>query len=530
MSFSVIYRGLNACKHIVPPPKSIWLIITVRNASQYIERCLTSISIQESQSTVKVAICDDASTDGTSELIQKWIESSPFFVHFVKNTDRKYKLCNLIDLLKSAPIQNDDICCFLDGDDSLIGTNVLQTVISKYESTGCWITYGSYRGYQNDACCCREMTQEEKTKNDYRNMQWIFSHLFTFRYFLWKSIPESYFNFNEEVMYQYTADMIMNIPLLELAKSSRIQYISTPLYKYNDISSLNDCKVNSSSQEHVDKQVRLLKPVATPIYPCYDYAIIIPYRKRQANLNITYKSIKESIKQTSKRIHVILFEHSESPEAEQFCRENSIEYIYVPLSNIPNLDQFNRALSFDMSVIYGLPASGYVCHDVDMFIPVNFWDLLETNLKNQRVSVLQTYANRCVNNMRQEITEQLHIGLIDYTDINDIHCIHPKSPGSWGGSLYIDRNTYYAVGGHDPDIFAGYGPEDQSIAFKCTMSGNTIGFANDPPIELYHQYHTPTATTNPHLDKMTYTFEILKVKTDEFKNYMSDKQKFMMMC
>jgi hypothetical protein len=194
------------------------------------------------------------------------------------------------------------------------------------------------------------MTREEKDKNDYRNMQWIFSHLFTFRYFLWKSIPESYFNFNEEVMYKYAPDQLVNLALLELTKSSRIQYISTPIHKYNDINELNEHKISATDQLYVDKQTRLLKSVSADLYPCYDYAIIIPYRKRQENLNITYQSIKESIKQTNKRIHVILFEHSETPEAEEFCRENAREYIYVPISNIANLDMFNWSLSFDMSI------------------------------------------------------------------------------------------------------------------------------------------------------------------------------------
>jgi glycosyltransferase involved in cell wall biosynthesis len=529
MTDNIINKALNACKHATPTPSSIWLIVTVRNAVQYIERCLASISIQNCQSTVKVAICDDASTDGTSELIEKWVESSGTYVHFIKNTDRKFKLRNLIHLLNSAPIKDDDVCCFLDGDDSLIGSNALHTVLSRYETTGCWITYGSYRGYQNDACCCREMTAQEKLKNDYRNMQWVFSHLFTFRYFLWKSIPESYFNFNEEVMYKYAPDQVVNLALLDLAKSSRIQYISTPIYKYNDINELNEHRISATDQSYVDKQTRLLNPVSTPIYPCYDYAIIIPYRKREANLNVTYKSIKESIKISDKRIHVILFEHSETPDAEQFCRDNNIEYIYVPFSDVRNLDKFNRALSFDMSVIYGLPARGYVCHDVDMFIPVNFWELLESNLKTQKVNVLQTYANRCVNNMTQQMTDQLHIGLLDYTDINDIHCIKPKTPGSWGGSFYIDRNTYYAVGGHDPDIFSGYAPEDQCIVFKCTMSENKIGFANDPPIELYHQYHKPTSKTNSELEKMIQTFDFLKENQDKFNLYMIGKSKFMSM-
>ena len=261
-----------------------------------------------------------------------------------------------------------------------------------------------------------------------------------------------------------------------------------------------------------------------PPVEVYDYSIIIPYRKRYNNLKITFESIKKSIEYTSKRIHCILFEHSEQPEADVFCKENGIEYIYVPICNLDkNLSQFNRGLAFDMSVVYGLPAKGYVCHDVDIFIPVNFWESLEENCKNQNVKVLQTYANRCVNNMNPESTIKLHNGEVLYTDITAENCL-PRSPGSWGGSLYIDRKTYFEIGGHDPDLFSGYAPEDQCIVEKCKLMNFTIGFANSPPIELYHQYHTPTSNTNPYLNYMTNLFHQLKSNEEMFYDYISTKK------
>ena len=265
-----------------------------------------------------------------------------------------------------------------------------------------------------------------------------------------------------------------------------------------------------------------------PTLDVYDYSIIIPYRKRYNNLKITFESIKKSIEHTTKTIHCILFEHSEEPEAEVFCKENGIEYIYVPICNIDNLNQFNRGLSFDMSILYGLPAKGYICHDVDIFIPVDFWDCLEQNCKIQNVKVLQTYTNRCVNNMNQESTINLHSGVISYTDITVENCL-PRSPGSWGGSLYIERKTYFDIGGHDPDLFSGYAPEDQCIVEKCKLMNFTIGFANSPPIELYHQYHTPTSNTNTSLNYMTNVFYQLKNNTNLFHDYISTKKASMLL-
>lgn len=260
----------------------------------------------------------------------------------------------------------------------------------------------------------------------------------------------------------------------------------------------------------------------------YDYTIIIPYRKRYINLKITYESIRKSIEYTSnKRINCIVFEHSEEPEAKEFCKENAIEYIYVPICNIDNLDQFNRGLAFDMSVIYSVPAKGYVFHDVDIFIPVNFWNCLEENCREQNVTVLQTYANRCVNNIQPEITIQLHSGILDYTEITANHCLD-RSPGSWGGSLYIERTTYFEIGGHDPDLFSGYAPEDQCIVHKCIIKKYTIGFANYPPIQLYHQYHSPTAMTNTRLDSMTSLLHYLKQSPDILNTYIDTKKAHML--
>ena len=524
MNRSILEDSKKIMRHSCPAPSTLWCIVTVRNASLYIEKCINSILTQKCVSTIKIAVCDDASTDGTREILDLLVTQSSNIV-YIKNTERKYKLRNLITLLNTAPIDSADVCCFIDGDDWLTSDSSLQTVIDKYMSTGCWVTYGSYKSVTNDSCCCREMNTSEKESNNFRNMPWMFSHLFTFRYFLWKSIRAEYLIFDEEIMYQYTSDIIINLAILELAKSSRIQYISERIYGYNDVNVLNDDKISQKSQLYVDNKVRTM-PVKNILSTCYDYAIIIPYRKRFDNLRITYESVKRSMENTRLRIHCIVCEHSESPEAEIFCMENQIEYMYIPMTNSVNMRMFNRSLMFDLSVMFGLPSSGYICHDVDIFIPADFWLCIEVNRIHQNVKILQTFSERRINYLNEASTAELHSGKKNISELGDSDLSH-KGYGAWGGSIYIERDMYYTIGGYDSWFFSGHSPEDQSIITKINQKGYKIGFCNSPPIELYHQWHENVSPLNKDIDVMRGIWEHMQKNKKFTSDYIEDKKKVM---
>jgi len=525
MNRSIIEDSLKLIVHSCPPPSSIWCIITGRNVSLYIEKCIKSIVSQKCVSKVKIAVCDDASTDNTADIVNNLIKHShnPQDIFFIKNKERRYKLRNIITLMNTAPIHTTDICCFIDGDDWLTSDKSLQIVIDKYMTTGCWVTYGSYKSVTNDDCCCRTMTSSEKESNNFRNMPWMFSHLFTFRYFLWKSIPESYFVFDEDVLYEFSADIVINIPILELAKSSRIQYISERIYGYNDMNELNDNKISQQKQLYVDNKVRTLSPVKNTIFPSYDYVIIIPYRKRFDNLRITYESVKRSIENTSLRIHCIVCENSESPEADLFCKDNGIEYMYIPMFKG---SMFNKSLLFDLAVICGLPSRGYVCHDVDIFIPRDFWQCIEVNRIHQSVKVLQLFSERRINYLNESSTAEIHNGKKKYFEVTDADLSH-KGYGAWGGSIYIDRDVYYKIGGYESWFFSGHSPEDQSIITKINLKGYKIGFCNSPAIELYHQWHENISALNKDIDIMRGIWEYMKGNKEFTLEYIKDKQSVM---
>ena len=71
-----------------------------------------------------------------------------------------------------------------------------------------------------------------------------------------------------------------------------------------------------------------------------------------------------------------------------------------------------------------------------------------------------------------------------------------KSVGAPGGSLYLSHERYLEAGGHDPQFCWGYGPEDALFYQKLELL-EQIAFADDPPIEMIHLWHSPAQNTNP---------------------------------
>ena len=506
--------------HKIPEPEKVWIVISFRNAVKWIETCLESILQQSKISKINLLIIDDNSTDGSDEIINRYKVLYGDKITSVRNSERKYKLRNIISILDTQMIGDMDIIVFLDGDDHLASTTSIQTILDTYSTYGCWVTYGTYIHLDKTAgCCAREMTELEKKCNSFRKMPWIFSHLFTFRYFIWKSIPESYFHSDNDLWYKFAPDVIINLAICDIAKSSRIKFINVPLCVYNNISEYNENSVDPLSQSLVAKMAAEKQLTEYTLHPVFDYTIVIPYMNRLENLKITLKSIKES--HTDKKINIIVVENSEFPEAFQLCKSLNVEYFYIPLCpDVFLLSKFNKCVCFDTAFLWGAPSKGYVCHDVDIFIPDNFWSSLEAEKLN--FSAFQPYSNMTVNRLLPDATKQIHNGTVSYKEVSVINCFDAV-PGSWGGSLYIDSNTYLRVGGYDSDLFFGYSPEDQMIVYK--IGTDTIGFSKT--ISLFHQYHEPTDNTNAFLGKMLEMFQYMKANKIILEEYIEKKRKVM---
>ena len=226
--------------------------------------------------------------------------------------------------------------------------------------------------------------------------------------------------------------------------------------------------------------------------------IVIPTYGRGYNLECVirrFKMIEKPVEGYSPPIMIV--EHSPNAEFEEYCKKENIEYLwfYLDIQN-PNtpIGQFNKALCYDKAFLFGEKADWYLFHDNDVLVPHTFWALLDANCARAKTKFIQPYTHRCLLGLKEHIAPAFRKDLtlvdkpIDPKDYNEI------MEGAPGGSLYLHRDRYLEVGGHDPNYCWGWGPEDAFFFFKVKLF-EPIAYADDPQIEMVHLYH-PSAASN----------------------------------
>lgn len=86
-----------------------FILVTQRNAEPFIRRCLDSIQVQ-TYKNYEVVIMDDASTDGTWEIIQQY----PF--QAIQTPKQPYHCKNFVTAINTFA-QQEDVICFVSGDE-----------------------------------------------------------------------------------------------------------------------------------------------------------------------------------------------------------------------------------------------------------------------------------------------------------------------------------------------------------------------------------------------------------------------------
>lgn len=180
---------------------------------------------------------NDCSTDGTPELVKELV-SKEKLTHkftFIDNSSnfgpaasRYFGYQNTLD---------DEVCCMLDGDDSLYGNNVLSILNNAYNA-GYNSTYGCYYSLINGST---DYFMSPKryvipnfliTDEPYRKKyDWFCMHLRTMRAYLIKNIPEHHLKINNEWI-KCCSDMAEGYYVLENLHTKIIK-IEQPIYIYN---------------------------------------------------------------------------------------------------------------------------------------------------------------------------------------------------------------------------------------------------------------------------------------------------------
>jgi glycosyltransferase involved in cell wall biosynthesis len=225
----------------------IKFVVCVWNAEKYIKNCIRTLKSQIDVD-FKVFIIDDVSTDNTVETIKSLIVDDNRF-DLIVNTEKKFKLKNLDELITT--FDNDDIVIELDGDDFLLNPDVVSDIRNIYLDGQVWLTNGSFM-YSNGNPGFSSKCNPDTVRKDV----FTFSHLRTWKTFLWKSIPKNYLKDDDGEYFKSAADVAYTFSLLELAGEENYRFLAKLYYVYNAESPYNDHKPGSATGGGHQEQVR----------------------------------------------------------------------------------------------------------------------------------------------------------------------------------------------------------------------------------------------------------------------------------
>ena len=239
---------------------SLVVVSAFWNASNYIERCITSVMSQKFTDFTMYLI-DDMSDDDTVSKIESLISNDKRFKLLV-NTEKKYKLRNFYNLIMDEELIDDqDIIIELDVDDWLYDENVLAKIHNRYPNNKTlWMTNGSFMYSNGQIGFSSKVNPSTVRKDPFR-----LSHLRTWKSHLWRSIEEESFIGPDGEYFRSAPDVAYSFPMVEMAGDKHYEFIPDIMYVYNAESPYNEHKPNSSdgglqSQSNNANYIRNMKP------------------------------------------------------------------------------------------------------------------------------------------------------------------------------------------------------------------------------------------------------------------------------
>jgi glycosyltransferase involved in cell wall biosynthesis len=244
--------------------QNLKIIIPCFNCPEWIGKCLKSLEDQ-TFNNYNVIIIDDASTNEKHiEIIEDYSKRNSW--QLCINKTNKGALFNIIYGIDQLCTDDNDVIITLDGDDWLAANDVLDRINDAYQQN-ILLTYGQFSYYSEDEKLnntigyCEPRTFEDIYGGRLRSAGWVFSHLRTFKYLLFKNIDKfDMIDPKTNEFYRVTWDMSFMFPMIEMS-NGRIQMIEQPsLYIYNAANQLNDFKLRQTEQEEAEKHIRALQP------------------------------------------------------------------------------------------------------------------------------------------------------------------------------------------------------------------------------------------------------------------------------
>ena len=227
------------------PDTHFKIIVPSYNCEQWISKTISSIQ-QQQYRNFECVIVDDISTDKTLEVIKENILELPKF-SVIENTEKKFALRNIHDTIKTLSPDPQDVIVLLDGDDWFSTPHSLDQLNHYYQTTGCYMTFGSFVRYPDGNIGLESSEYPEHVVSDrsFRTDDWRASHLKTYKTFLWNNLDTDDLKDEEANFYENCYDQAIMLPLLEMS-APNIKFIPEVLCVYNvgNPNAVNKTRVN----------------------------------------------------------------------------------------------------------------------------------------------------------------------------------------------------------------------------------------------------------------------------------------------
>jgi glycosyltransferase involved in cell wall biosynthesis len=247
------------------------IVTAVWNSVDWFQGCADSIASQDEP--FDVIIIDDASTDGTAELMCNICGDRDWDCMVRgENLGVPQNHWTMLNWLRStAEPDPDDVVVFVDGDDQL-APGALTTLRSYYEDPSLQLTYGQYRSEPFSPTCslAGPYPQDVIDRRAYREHSLLgrgipWNHLRTVRWDVISQLTEKDFQFSDGEWYRMSSDAAVMYPCLELA-GDNFKFIPEVLYVYNSENPLSEWRKAPRDGDRVHQDVLHRKPKVPVTY------------------------------------------------------------------------------------------------------------------------------------------------------------------------------------------------------------------------------------------------------------------------
>jgi len=228
------------------------IVSTFWNSEKFVSDCIKSLKNQYYTKFVSYMI-DDMSTDKSYEIAKKEIGGDERFI-LIKNTEKKYKTKNFIDVIRNNEnIDWDDVIIELDGDDQL-GDNFVLGLINKiYTDPNIWICGSKWKDKKGGT-----MKYGKANADKPRSTTWNFSHMRTYRAFLFRMIKDEHLRYNGQY-FKAAVDLGIGIPMLEMSGNEHYYFLDEVTYiytwhdhqSYSNNSPFKDSNLQKNTAKHI---------------------------------------------------------------------------------------------------------------------------------------------------------------------------------------------------------------------------------------------------------------------------------------